>query len=133
VQPEFAFLCDYAEKEGKIHAVGIGWDTLYAPELPHRHPMIAFVGRVSGTAAEKGPKDISIRLLDADGEDVGPTIDQQLPFEVQPGKLKGNLEVVVQFGGIEFKKYGTYAIHLVIQGNEMASVSFEVSPPPTTT
>ena len=132
MQCEFAFLCDYAEQDRKLHAVGIGWDTIYSATTPAKHPMMCFVARLKGTAAEKGSKDISIRILDADGEDVISPIDQQLGFEVQPPKLTGYLNIVAQFGGVDFKKYGSYAIHLVVQGNEMASVPFEVSLLPTT-
>ena len=31
----YTFLCDYAERERKLHAIGIGWDTIYAASLPH--------------------------------------------------------------------------------------------------
>lgn len=94
--------------------------------------MMSFVARLKGTAAEKGSKETIIRLLDADGEDVVPPMQQQLGFEVQPPKLFGYLNIVVQLGGLQFKKYGSYAIHLVVQGNEMASVVFDVGLPPST-
>jgi len=133
MQCDFAFICDYAEEAGgKLHAVGIGWDTIYAPNIPATHPMLGFVARLRGSAAEAGTKDVTIRLLDADGSDAFPAQQHQVPFQLKPNSLLGNLNIVMQLGGLEFKKYGAYAIHLVVQGNEMASVSFNVSQPPTT-
>ena len=94
--------------------------------------MLAFVARLRGTAAERGTKDVSISLLDADGSDVIPPMNQSLLFDVKPMTLGGNLNLVVQLAGLQFKKYGPYAIHLVVQGNQMASVGFSVTKPPTT-
>jgi hypothetical protein len=31
---QFAFICDFAEQDGKLHAIGIGWDAIFAPQLP---------------------------------------------------------------------------------------------------
>ena len=129
---EFAFLCDYAQQESKLNALGIGWDTIIAPELPVRHGMMTFVARLRGSVAEVGVKDITLRIIDADGSDLIPPIQQQLAFNVQAPALNGYLNVVVQMGGIEFARYGAYAIHLLMQGNELARVSFNVSEPQTT-
>ena len=133
MQPEFAFLCDYAEEAGgKIHAVGIGWDTIYAAQVPATHSVLAFVARLRGTTAERGSKEVSIRLLDADGSDVIPPLERAFSFEPKANTLVGYMNLVIQLGGIQLKKYGSYAVHLVVQGNEMAAVSFQVSEPPTT-
>jgi len=130
METEFAFLCDYAQQESKLNALGIGWDTIIAPELPVRHTIMTFVARLRGSVAEVGVKDISIRIIDADGQDVIPPVQQQLQFNVQAPALFGFLNVVVQMGGLEFTRYGAYAIHLILQGNELARVAFQVSEPP---
>ena len=79
MENDFAFLCDYAAgtPEQKIQAIGIGWDSIHVQSLPWRVPMICFVARLRGTAAEAGTKDVSIRILDPDGGDVIPAMDQQ--------------------------------------------------------
>ena len=127
---EFAFLCDYAQQESKLNALGIGWDTIIAPELPVRHTIMTYVARLRGSVAEVGIKDVTIRIIDADGQDVIPPVDQQLQFNVQSPALFGFLNVVVQLGGLEFRTYGGYAIHLLLAGNELARVAFQVAPPP---
>lgn len=130
---DFIFLCDYAARDRKLHAVGIGWDSLYAANLPFRHSVMCLVARLSGSIAENGTKDITLRLLDADGADVVPAMNQQVAFEVKSPRLVGILQLVFQMGNIEFQKHGAYALHLLLQGNEIGRVSFNVLEPPTTT
>jgi hypothetical protein len=127
---EFAFLCDYAQQESKLNAIGIGWDTIMAPELPVRHTIMTFVARLRGSITEVGVKDVTIRIIDADGQDVIPPVQQQMQFNVQAPALFGFLNVVIQLGGLEFRNYGAYAIHLLLSGNELARVAFQVIQPP---
>ena len=131
---EFAFICDSAQQGAgvKLHALGIGWDTIYAPELPARLPTLSFVARLKASVAEAGTQDISIRLINADGGDVIPPIEQQIPFEVPSQALVGYLNVVINLNNLELKTYGAYALHLVANKHEMVHLSFNVSPPPTT-
>jgi hypothetical protein len=127
---EFAFLCDYAQQESKLNAIGIGWDTIVAPDLPVRHTIMTFVARLRGSMAETGVKDVTVRIIDADGQDVIPPVQQQMQFNVQAPALFGFLNVVIQLGGLELTKYGAYAIHLLLSGNELARVAFQVIAPP---
>ena len=133
MERQFAFVCDYAEQDNKLHAVGIGWETIYTANIPCIHPVMCFVAGLRGTIAEAGTKNVSLRLIDADGEDVIPPMHHQVPFEVKQPQLEANLRVVLNLVNIQFKKYGPYAIHLVVQGNDMGSISFYVSEIPTTT
>ena len=130
---KFAFIADYAQQSGgKLHAIGIGWDTIYAKTLPATHPMLSFVAEIEGTIAETGTKDVSLRIIDADGGDVGPPLQHQIPFDVKAPQLAGKIQVVIQIGNLQFQKFGAYALHLVMQGNEMATLPFRVIEPPTT-
>jgi hypothetical protein len=130
VDTEFAFLCDFAEQDRKLHAVGIGWDQITARSLPHRQPNIGVVARLRGSIAEKGAKDISIRLIDADGGDVIPPIQQQVEFN--PNGLEGHVNVVVQMSNIPLNRYGPYAIHVLVHGEQKARLAFDLVEPPTT-
>ena len=129
---EFAFLCDHAVQERKLHAIGIGWDTLYAAKVPTTHPMMCLVAKIRGSMAENGTKDISLHVIDADGEHVIPPMERQLPFEVKPPKVTGYMQLVMSLAGLKFPKYGSYDIRLAVQGNEMVTVTFYVAEPPTT-
>jgi hypothetical protein len=93
---------------------------------------MCFVAALHGSVAESGTKQIELRLIDADGENVIPPIETQLPFEVRPPRLEAIMNLVVQLAGIQLPKPGGYAIHLLAQGHEMTSVSFRVAESPTT-
>ena len=121
---DFAFLCDFAEQDRKLHAVGIGWETIQATNLPHRQPNMGIVARLRGSVAESGTKDVSVRLIDADGEDVINAIHQQLKFE--PRGLEGHVNLVVQLTNVQFKSYGAYAVYVTVGGEQKARLSFNV-------
>jgi len=84
---------------------------------------------VSLEAGATGRPDLG-RVLDADGQDVIPPVQQQMQFNVQSPALFGYLNVVIQLGGLELRSYGAYAIHLLLSGNELARVAFQVAQPP---
>jgi len=130
---KFGFLCDYAQDSaGKLHAIGIGWDTLYARGFPTVHPMMCFVAVLRGTIAERGTKKVVLRLLDADGNDVLPEQEQQIPFAVRPPNVEGNVNIILQLGGLKFAKPGQYAFSLLVQDNHVLTIPFSVLEPPIT-
>ncbi len=73
-----------------------------------------------------------LRLIDADGVDVIPPIQQQVAFDVKPPKLEGRINLVIQLNNVQFTKYGAYAFHLVVQENDMGSIRFNIVEPPKT-
>jgi hypothetical protein len=127
VECEFAFLCDFAEQDRKLHAVGIGWETIQAANLPHRQPNMGIVARLRGSVAEAGTKDVAVRLIDADGEDVIPAINQKLKFE--PRGIEGHVNLVVQLTNVSFKSHGSYAVYVTVGGEQKARLSFSVAEP----
>ena len=129
---QFAFICDFAEQDRKLHAVGIGWDTLFPPQLPFNHSHMSVVARLRGSIAENGTKTVVLRLIDADGVDVIPLLEQPLPFEVKAPAVEAGASLVFNLIGLQFSKYGSYAFHLLLNGNEVTRVPFSVSKPPTT-
>jgi hypothetical protein len=122
---EFAFLCDFAEQDRKLHAVGIGWETIQAPNLPHRQPNMGIVVRLRGSVAETGTKDMTVRLIDADGKDVINAIHQQVNFE--PRGVEGHVNLVVQLTNIQFNSYGSYAAYVTVGGEQKAHLPFTVT------
>ena len=124
---DFAFLCDFAEQDRKLHAVGIGWETIQAPSLPHRQPNMGIVVRLRGSVAEAGTKDVSVRLIDADGKDVISAIHQQVSFE--PRGMEGHVNLVVQLTNVQFNTYGGYAAYVTVGGEQKARLSFTVTEP----
>ena len=134
MRPNYAFLCDYAQQDpsGKINALGIGWANLAVAELPATHAQMTLVASLSGSKAEAGAKKVEVHCIDADGANVIPALEADLDFAVQEPALEGNLNLVFNLQSLQFKKYGQYAFHLIVQGNEIARVPFSVVAPPST-
>jgi hypothetical protein len=128
---DFAFLCDYAEATVKINALGIGFDRLIASQIPTRHPHFSFVIQLRATLVETGEKTIEVHLIDDDGKNVIPPLKGKFAI---PKPAEGELEsigrVVMQFGNVEFPKYGSYSVRAVIEGIEMVNIGFKVIPTP---
>jgi len=133
VDLDFAFICDYAEVTNKINALGVGFDRIYAPKLPARHPHFHLVAQLRFRSTEIGSKNMSVHLIDADGNAVVPPIKGNFEVRKPPPRLLHALgRINVGFGNVEFKKYGDYSISLVVQGTEVTSIPFAVTEPPTT-
>ena len=50
---DFGFLCDYAQQAAsKITALGIGFEIIYAPNVPVRHDSMSLVTRLRASVAE---------------------------------------------------------------------------------
>ena len=130
---DFAFVCDYADPMGKLGALGIGFDTIYASEVPCVHPSFHFVMQIRGSTAEAGSKAVTISLIDADGKEivapVSPTVELPEPL---PGAVDSYARLVVAFNGIPFCAHGQYALHVVVQGHEMVRIPIRVAQPPST-
>ncbi len=132
MQLMFGFIADYAQHSGgKLSAIGIGVDTIFLRRLPGVHPTMSVVVNMEGTIVENGAKDVTLRMIDADGADVITPIRQRLMFEVQPPSLSRRMQMVFQVNNLRFAKYGDYSIHLAVQGNEVSALSFRVAESPS--
>ena len=129
---DFAFICDYAEVSGKINALGIGFDTIYSPKVPAKHPLFFLVLQLRASPAESGEKNLQISLINDDGKDMMPPLSGK--FEMR--KLESGLEnihrIAVSIKDVEFPKYGHYSLRTVVDGTEMNSINIKITPPPTT-
>jgi hypothetical protein len=127
---DFAFICDFAEAGAKLNALGIGFDTIYAAQLPARHPHFSLVMQLRSSAAEAGQKKIQVNLMDDDGKDVIPPVQGQFNLPRAEGRTYATGRFVMEFNGVEFKSYGTYTITVAVEGMEVAALPFRVSPRP---
>ena len=131
---EYAFLCDFAQESGgKLNALGIGWSAIQTSSVPVLHQHMSFAACLVGTVAEAGPKKVEFRLIDADGVDIIPPVTAELELVVKEPALEGRMNITANLNGITFPRFGQYAIHLVVQGNEMARAPFSLVEPVTTT
>lgn len=131
MEVDFAFICDYAELASKINALGIGFDTIYAPETPVTHPIFHLVVQLRAHLTESGQKPATIRLIDEDGNDVITPMSGALDISVPPGGTESVGRVNLGFQNVRFPGYGLYSLHVVVQGNEMVRIPLRVAPPPS--
>jgi hypothetical protein len=127
---DFAFVCDFAEAGAKINALGIGFDTIYAPQLPVRHPHFSLVVQLRASTAEAGQKRIQVSLVDDDGKDVIPPVQGQFNLPRAEGRTYGLGRFVMEFNNVEFRAYGSYTVAVTVEGMEVAAIPFRVAEPP---
>ena len=147
-----AFLCDAIESvNGKLYAIGIGWNMIQAPEFPAQHGRIGIgiVVHVPYTATNQ-MHEFLVHLESEDGvliplADAGPGVD---PRTVEDGKVvrvggqfnvgrppelpAGDEQVVTmgfQMDGVVFPAPGSYAVVVSIDTSEEARLQFRLRQP----
>lgn len=129
---DFAFICDYADISGKINALGIGFNTLYSPTLPLLHPHFYLVAQLRTNITEAGTKNLEVRLIDADGGDVIPPITGTFEISRPEAGTESTGRIEIAFVSVTFPRYGSYSLHLLVQGREMVRIPLRVAQPPPT-
>lgn len=143
-----AFLCDNAsDGDDKLHALGIGWNTVTVESFPARHPCIGMINLFRVPYTETNVvHEWYIRIDDADGRplpfgEADETADEALVVDGQqvrtpsftfkvgrPAELApGDDQVVVapvELSGIELPGPGAYSVVIVLDGEEAARLPF---------
>ena len=133
---DFAFLCDHADGAGgKLDAIGIGIDTLFATKLPHVQPQLFFVAQLRAQITEEGSHPLKLNLIEADGANV-----VSINGQVTVGRPQRGTEVaariLLRLGNVRFNTEGDYSIRLVLDNQEAVRIPLRVvrrpQPEPTT-
>jgi hypothetical protein len=128
VNTELAFLCDSAtDDRGKLHALGIGIDSVQGDSLPLTHPRFIIVCVVNYSSVESGEKRMGISLLDPDAQDSITPIEQAITFSSRQGVVDAKARIIVEVNSVTFNSAGPHAFHVVIDGNEMARLPLNVT------
>ena len=131
MQVDFAFICDYAEATNKINALGVGFDTIMAAQVPVRHPNFFLVMQLRANTVEAGEKNIEIALIDDEGREVLPPLKGKLNIPRPPSGRESTGRLSMRFDNVEFPSYGAYSLHVVLEGHEMVRIPLRVvSAPP---
>lgn len=130
VKVDFAFICDYADAIGKINALGIGFDTIFAQKVPFKHPIFCLVLQLRASVVEAGAKKLSVHIIDGDGKDIIPVLQKDIRVARPIIGTESVAKVALQFRNVEFPRYGSYSIRAVLDGSEIASVPVNVNPSP---
>lgn len=88
-----AFLADSAEAvQGKIYALGMGWNTIYAQSFPATHPRLA-IGMIIHVPyiATNQMHTVTVYLQHQDGG--------RVPIGVRPGPDRAETEPIHELGG----------------------------------
>lgn len=131
MQVDFAFICDYAEAGGKVNAMGIGFDTIFAKQVPVTHSQFFIVAQFRGSLAEAGEKALTVRLIDADGVDVIPELNVPIRLRQPPeGSMESTAQLALRLNSVVFNKFSEYSVHLLLSGNEMVRIPIRVAEAP---
>ena len=133
----FAFVCDYAENSSKLTAVGIGFDTIYAKEVPLSHPAFYVVAAFRFRAVEAGQKTVEVHIIDADAAELVPPLRTQVEIaRPGPGYRHRTHRIALGLHGVRFPDYGDYGdyeVSWLIDGHEAALIPLKIAPPPNQT
>ena len=129
---DFAFICDYAQVAGgKVFAQGIGFDTIFARKVPAKHPMFHLVVQLRANVTEAGTKDLEVHLIDADGTDVIQPLRSKFEIPAPKGGVETVARLAMGFNNVNFPGYGSYSLHVDVQGREMVRIPLRVAQPPS--
>lgn len=111
---DVAFLCDHAVAGDKIHAHGIGVDTILARSVPVRHPQLFFVlqVRVPGRVTEK---KMEIKLIEPDGKSML-TQGGALTFTTPAHGKFSVARFSMGYYALEFRLFGEHILEILLEG-----------------
>jgi hypothetical protein len=143
-----AFLADSVETvNGKIYALGMGWNVITTPAVPTTHPRIGLgmLIRVPYTATNQ-PHQMELRLEDADGQvlaltekpgepgesvhKLGATFNVGRPPQLTPGEEQ-IVPLSINIDRLTFEKAERYRFVIAIDGSDVKELSLRVAAQPT--
>lgn len=124
----FAVLADAANvsQEGKLNILG-NFANINAKTFPVRHPQMQMVIRMEASPVEVGQnKKMEVVIVDEDGKKIsGFGADLKIPPPKKSGE-RVHMLVIMGLRDTVFPKKGKYAIGVLINGNEEATVPLTV-------
>jgi hypothetical protein len=132
------FLADAVQgAEGKLSALGAGWNHLGAPGFPARHDRIGIGLILTFEIAEAGQHNVEIQLL---GPNDLPTLLGAGPggaeqyaitamLEVgrpQDGSAEVSIPMAINLDGLMFSEPGSYAFAIRVDGQDAERLNFAV-------
>ncbi len=104
------------------------------PTLPWTHPQLALVLRIDVAPEDEGlTHTIVVRLVNAAGDDVAPTVNVEVPPDGIPERQPDraiHLQAVLTIANVPFEQSGPYDFIAEIDGEEAGQERIFVHPPP---
>ena len=130
---DVALLADSVQAvRGKLFVLGGGWDTLWVPRLPARHPSLAIGLRLRIPVSWKSESlKLSVELQDADGKALLPrplSHDIKLPTTAQQpqGATDFGLVRSFTFNNLRFDSEGAYSFVISVDDQPVSRIRFSV-------
>ena len=129
MQCDYAFLSDFAsDRAGYVACVGVGIDSLVAPQMPATHPHIFLVAQLRCHVREIGVKQMKIRLIDSNNQAVIEQAGQATFGKPDRGEY-AVARLVLGFYLLTFQQYGSFNFTIEVEGKELARLPFQVLAP----
>ena len=128
----FGFICHGSEvsDRGFLKANGIGFDTVITAKIPVQFPTFYALLSVRFGPGETGTHEISIRLIDSDGDDIANPIDETFTVPPPPSThFYRNHRITTPVENLVFPKYGEYVVIWLLDGHEVHRANITVFDP----
>jgi hypothetical protein len=125
---EIFTLCHYAQADpgGNLTIIG-AFDHIAAIQVPVTvMPMCAVACRLRFERIEEGRKNITISIMDSDGQRVLPALSPQIPVNIRQGESTVTVPIVMLIGQLKLPTFGEYQIDLAVDGRIEASIPIYV-------
>lgn len=129
---KWGVLADAANRSdtGKLNILGM-FSSIGASRVPAQHPQMCLVLKLEATGGEKGTtKTLRIALLDADGVLVIPAPELKISIPKDAPGRNLEMDLIIEMAVMPLQKYGDFQFDILIDGNSVGQVSFDVVPAP---
>lgn len=130
---DVALLADSVQAvRGKLFILGGGWDTLWVPRFPARHPSLAIGLRLRVPFTwDSGTLLLSVELQDEDGKALLPrplTHDIKLPSNPQHAASATDFGLIrsFTFNNLRFDHEGPYSFVISVDSQPVSRIRFSV-------
>jgi hypothetical protein len=117
METEIFTLCDFAQDAGgKLTIVGT-FDQIGSKTFPIVHPSCSLACRLRFSEKESGTHDFRLRLVDAKGKEVIPSIEGNLNVAIPANIQYAAINIVGNLNQLKFEKEGRYSFELYVDGD----------------
>jgi hypothetical protein len=117
METEIFTLCDFAQDAGgKLTIVGT-FDQIGSQTFPFVHPACSLACRLRFSEKEKGAHDFKVRLVDAKGKEVIPSIEGNINVGMPANNQYAAINLVGNLNQLKFEKEGRYSFELYVDGS----------------
>ena len=75
-------------------------------------------------------KKLEVYLNGEEGKNIIPVLSKDIKMTKPLTGAESVAKVALHFRNVEFPRFGSYTIHAILEGNEIASIPLKVNPPP---